>query len=673
MNERKLNSIPKDLLFSLDIGTRNVVGMIARKVGDRYTILDYETMAHPERAMFDGQIHDIEKVTSVVRTVVERIENRQGYKIEQAAIAAAGRSLKTKVAEAVNEIDLTKEITKNMTDGLEIEAIQLAQAQLSDHADVQSEYYCVGYTVINYYLDNSLILNPLGHKGQHLKVEIIATFLPHIVVDSLYAVIHRAGLEVMNLTLEPIAAINVAIPQKLRMLNLALVDIGAGTSDIAISKEGAITSYGMVALAGDEITEQIAQNYLLDFNAAEALKIQLMDNETVSFTDILGLENKVKSQEVLIKISDTIDKITGKIAKNILKLNHKSPSAIFCIGGGAQIPDFTGRLAKALKMPAERVVIKPVETLELIDFLHEPLKGPEFITPIGIGVTAFEERENDFIQVTVNDNTIRLFNSKKLRVADALILAGINARNLLSKRGMDLSFSLDGKEKHFKGEYGEPSKIFINGIASSLDGKINHKDQITVIPATEGKMSTIKIEDLNLSSHTFTFNGQKLKKYEYISVNEVDRTSDYIIKPNDSVKTRGIKTFEQLCLLSELNPQNTTFFVNEKKKSLYDEIQSGDEISLSVKEDYDDFEIGDVLSDSDMSLTADEKPLNIVVNGNNINIESNKKKIVFVDVFDYIDFDITEAKGILELRLNGNRAGYTDGLKSGDEIEIFWK
>lgn len=83
----------------------------------------------------------------------------------------------------------------------------------------------------------------------------VATFLPSEVVDSLYAVMQKAGLEVASMTLEPIAALNAAIPADLRLLNLALVDIGAGTSDIAVCRDGSVVGYTMATVAGDEITE----------------------------------------------------------------------------------------------------------------------------------------------------------------------------------------------------------------------------------------------------------------------------------------------------------------------------------------------------------------------------------------------------------------------------------
>src|SRR5207244_3713448 len=97
----------------------------------------------------------------------------------------------------------------------------------------KEDYHCVGYSVVHYYLDGQPLANLVGQRAKGIEVELIATFLPRVVTDSLVAVCHQSGLEVTNLTLEPIAAINAAVPPNMRALNLALIDIGAGTSDVA--------------------------------------------------------------------------------------------------------------------------------------------------------------------------------------------------------------------------------------------------------------------------------------------------------------------------------------------------------------------------------------------------------------------------------------------------------
>ncbi len=694
INQVKLNEVPKNLLYALDIGTRSVVGTIAKKEGDDYVVVDYEIMAHPDRAMLDGQIHDIAKVTEVVRHVTNQLEQRNGYKLERAAIAAAGRALKTERASVERELDFTKEIKKTFTDSIEMEAIQQAQKILVDEHQVQANYYCVGYSVLNYYLDQSLILNPIGHRGSNIKVEIIATFLPHIVVDSLYSVIHKAGLEVMNLTLEPIAAINVAIPTNLRLLNLALVDVGAGTSDIAISKDGTVTSYGMVSLAGDEITEKLAQTYLLDFNKAESLKIGLATNDQNTFTDVLGMSHEKSTDEIMSHLTETIDHISTEVAEHILQLNKKPPSAVFCIGGGSQIPGFTEALSRSLGLPKERVVIKSCDALEKVKFNKEPLVGPEFITPIGIGITAFEEREHDFIQVNVNDSALRLFNSKQLQVSDALILAGFNARSLIAERGPSLTVSVNDLPKVIKGDYGEPAKIFINGVLSSLDSKINHKDQINVISASKGVVRVVKLEEIVNFDAAITLNGESIKIIDAVRVNGSYRTGEYTLCEGDIIETVGIDTIEKLAKQTELDIRRVVFSKGDQNLDLKYVLQSGDQIDFKVVERFD-YEIEadiiestdafedvivegqEVLTNEDILLGRNEEhsqeAIQVTVNGEPIWISQQNKEMVFVDIFDHIDFDITRAKGILVLKLNGERARYTDILKHGDIIDINWR
>lgn len=673
MRSNHLNPMPKNLMFSLDIGTRSVVGILSKKEGKKYIVLDHEVMAHPDRAMFDGQIHDIAKVTEVVKAVVDNLEARHGFKLEQAAIAAAGRSLKTERALFELEIDVTKEIDKAITDSIEMQAIQLAQKKLSELQDLHTSYYCVGYSVINYYLDKNMILNPIGHRGVKLSTDIIATFLPHIVVDSLYSVVHKAGLEVMNLTLEPIASINVAIPNNLRLLNLALVDVGAGTSDIAISRDGSVVSYGMVAQAGDEITEKIAQTYLLDFNHAEKLKVGLCINETNAFVDVIGMSHTLTTDEIMEQVNPVVMGITKEIADNILELNKKPPSAVFCIGGGAQIPGFTKYLAEALSLAPERVVIKRVENLDMVSFECDVMTGPEFITPIGIGVTAFEERDQDFIQVNVNETAIRLFNSKPLQVSDALILTGYNARSLISERGDSISVQVDGDMREIKGDYGEPAQIYINGATAHLDTRINHKDLITVVPAQKGKPRKITLKDLIKLDGKITLNGQAITVIEFVSVNGVNRTGDYMLIDGDIIVTRGIKTVKQLAEAVELDLSSFAIFIGDTRLEPTDAVKVGSHYHYKKYEAPIRTEI-DRLNQvpTNDGVYGDKRELSVSVNGESVTMPITKNEMVFVDIFDHIAFDLTKPQGILVLKLNGSRANYTDILNEGDAIDIYW-
>jgi len=244
------------------------------------TIKDIVIEEHSNRAMLDGQIHNIPQVSSLVKEVKNKLEKNSKKRLKNVAVAAAGRSLKTVKTKIFFQFNNQEVINSEDVLKLELKGAQKAQSILLDNfKEKVSNYYCVGYSITKYFLDGDEIGSLVGQKGDNIGLEIVAAFLPKVVVDSLQSVLEANGLELASITLEPIAAINAILPPTMRKLNLALVDVGAGTSDIAISSDGSITAYGMVPIAGDEITEALCEKYLLDFNDGEKVKRQLTANE----------------------------------------------------------------------------------------------------------------------------------------------------------------------------------------------------------------------------------------------------------------------------------------------------------------------------------------------------------------------------------------------------------
>ena len=237
----------QDLIFALDIGTRSIVGVVGKPVGGRLKVLDIEMAEHTSRAMLDGQIEDIAQVAKVARRVTDRLEQKLDCTLERVCVAAAGRALRTETGSCTLEFPEVTRINQDIIGRLESGAVANAEAQIGQVQGQESQrrFYLVGYTVSGYHLDRYPMATLRGHNGQVLEASVVATFLPSEVVESLYTVMEAAGLEVASLTLEPIAALNAVIPADLRLLNLVLADIGAGTTDIAICRDGAVVGYAM--------------------------------------------------------------------------------------------------------------------------------------------------------------------------------------------------------------------------------------------------------------------------------------------------------------------------------------------------------------------------------------------------------------------------------------------
>ena len=344
----ELDKCPEHYIFGLDIGTRSIVGTVGyRESEKKFVVLAQVVEMHDTRSMLDGQIHDIGKVAGTIQKVRKKLEEIINFRLEEVCIAAAGRVLKTVNVHVDYELEDEEVIEAEHLHTLELLGIERAYASLKENQkDEGVHMYCVGSTIVHYYLNDYLMLSLEGHKGRKISAELIATFLPDEVIESLYAVIEKSELKVANLTLEPIAASEVAIPVNYRLLNIALVDVGAGTSDITITKDGSIIGYGMIPLAGDEFTEEIAKRYLVDFSAAEKIKMDCFSKEEVTYTDIMGLENTIPAKEILDGLSGTVEHITQNIAEKIKELNGgSSVSAVFIVGGGGKLPNFASSLA----------------------------------------------------------------------------------------------------------------------------------------------------------------------------------------------------------------------------------------------------------------------------------------------------------------------------------------
>ncbi|MCQ1528392.1 cell division FtsA domain-containing protein [Lutispora saccharofermentans] len=576
----------EEFYFSLDIGTRTVVGIVGAFRGEVFEIIDFEVEEHKKRAMYDGQIHDINLVKETVTNVKEKLEKRLNIKLDKVSIAAAGRSLKTCKIEVSRDMDPLTYIDKDIIASLEIEAIQKAQKEMmSMNAGENSEYYCVGYAVTNYFLNGTIIGKLDGHRGSSIGVEVIATFLPRTVIDSLQTVIRLSGLSIHNMTLEPIAAMNVAIQDNFKLLNIALVDVGAGTSDIALTKNGTIFAFAMVPTAGDEITEKIAEAYLLDFDTSEKVKLSLSKKSAIKFKDIMGVKHQVSADEVM-KIAETAVKdLALEISQKIMEYNGKSPSAVFLIGGGSCIPLLADYIALNLELPKDRVGVRKTDIIKDVIFDGRRISGPEFITPIGIGVSARSVKKSDFIHVVVNDKPVKLLNTNGITVADVLIFIGFNPRLLIGPRGKDLHYELNGEKVVLKGQLGEPSAIFVNDMPSNINAEVFNGDIIKVQGAVGGKAARIQMKEIikNTPRKAVSINGQEYELKVRAMVNGEIIDDSHEMKDGDVVRFKYTETVREI--LEELRIPKDSFhiFINDKNAFLDDKIKDGDRIEMKVK------------------------------------------------------------------------------------------
>lgn len=579
-----------DNVFGLDIGTRNVIGTVGYKnEDDEFVVVAQYIKEHETRAMLDGQIHDIGRVARTLNVVKTELEQQIGQPLTEVCIAAAGRVLKTITTHV--EYDYAEEsvVTGEDIHTLELLGIEKAQEALKENNDTKYKFYCVGYSVVKYYLNEELFISIEGHKANKIGCDIIVTFLPEDVVDGLYAAVGQIGLTVANMTLEPIAAINVAIPENYRMLNIALVDVGAGTSDISITRDGSIVAYGMIPYAGDELTEVIVQHYLVDFKTAESIKLSSTIDDEVTYKDIMSIEHTIPSSDVWEVVAPVVEKITTEVASKIKELNGgETVSACFVVGGGGKVHGFTEGLAKRLDIPEERVALRGEEVLGEVIFQQEEMaKDPLLVTPIGICLNYYEQK-NNFIMVRFNGERLKLYDNNRLTIVDAALQAGFPNDQLFPKRGTPINFTVNGSSRIARGEAGEAAIVKMNGRPANINTPLEPNSEITIEPSTSGAPAVYtvgQLEEYNTSKLTFQINGRTVTCPKFVQVNGSLEPEDYEIQEGDVIETRNFYTVSQIAeFMDVVIDDDQEILVNNREATMDTLVYENFSIEWSIDE-----------------------------------------------------------------------------------------
>ncbi|MCQ6962927.1 rod shape-determining protein [Methanolobus chelungpuianus] len=696
--------------FALDIGTRTVVGLIVE--GEPLEVKAACICEHDERSMHDGQIHDVEKVAEVVGKVKSELEKQLGYKLTKASVAVAGRALRTSRAKVAIELPY-REITEKEVSEIEFEAV----ARASSKIDGDERFSCVGYSVIGYELDGQGISNIIGHSGTSISVEVLATFLPEAVVNSMFAVLARCGMEIAGITLEPIAALSVAIPVDMRKLNLALVDIGAGTSDIAVTSDGTVIGYGMVAEAGDEITDFICDHYLVDFKKGEEIKQKLSACEKVEIQDFFGNVTEIQAAEVISAIGEEVDRLARHIADEILAINGKPPRAVVLVGGGSQTVTLKERLSVHLGVPVQRIGARLPAMIEQFRDNTGKVTGADMITPLGIALASIRKTGIGFTELTVNGAAVHLMALNSLTVMDALVAAHI--KRIYPRPGLALTLKVNSQFMTVEGDAGKHAGILLGGKKATLGDPVGNGSVIEFEPPVDGSNASITVRELASRTGTplltgIIINDQGAEQMTPVLVNGKKAS------PGDSIPDRSEVSIQAATLLDVVlgragsGPQDRIqVTVNKRPKVLYrmrfdvtlngSPVDAGKLSSIVVSEG-DRIRICETGIDWTLAEIIEapsrRKSISVILNGKKVvfngregSVMVNGRKAelservldgdditikegidespILSDLFEFMDINREELVGkSIRLIVNGAPARFTTPLSDGNKVSI---
>lgn len=387
----------KSVIVALDIGTTKVCTLIAHKTPKGIDILGVGS--HPSNGLKKGSVVNIEKTVESIRNSIEEAKLMAGIDdLDSATIGIAGNHIFCFNSSGVVPVK-NKEINQADVDRV----IEAAKAVL-----IPSDREILHVIPQEFKVDNTAgIKNPVGMCGSRLEVNVHIVTGKTPLIHNLIKCVEQAGLAANSVILQPIASSRSVLTQEERELGVVLIDIGGGTTDIAVWKEGSLLHSQIIPLGGNHFTNDLAVALKIPHNEAERIKLAqgtvVKDGHNDSFITVQGLSG-TKPREVPLSF---VAEILGARAEELFQvirevvveknLQYEITGGFVLTGGGA--------LIRNLSELAEYYLEKPVKIGYPVAFggMTTAMQHPKFSTVLGLlqesrhesEAATREEKQND--------------------------------------------------------------------------------------------------------------------------------------------------------------------------------------------------------------------------------------------------------------------------------------
>jgi cell division protein FtsA len=343
--------------------------------------------------MQSGTVADIAAVVDNCSVALQEAEEMAGFRPTQVVIGIAGELVKgftttltqerRKPDQAISDAELVK-----LIDSVQHEAIREAERSITwetglPHVDVR----LVHSAIVGASIDGYALTNPVGFQGRHVKIAIFNAFAPLVHLGALQSVASQLDLELLEVVAEPYAVARVLGAEQVRQAGALFIDVGGGTTDVALVRQGGIEGTRMFALGGRAFTKSIADRLDLPFPRAEALKVDYAR----------GLEIAERAEIAGIIHDDVAVWAAGvELVMEELAAGEMLPARIHLCGGGSRLPEIREAIAserfwKRLSFArAPEVSIMSPAQVEAISDATDLLVDQQDVTPLGLAYQAIE-------------------------------------------------------------------------------------------------------------------------------------------------------------------------------------------------------------------------------------------------------------------------------------------
>src|SRR3989344_780676 len=342
-------------IVGLDIGTQNIRVVQAKLMPDTAELSIIGASEVPASGMRRGNIVDIDEAVSCISTALEKVERMTGIQVSSANVSLGGGHISSLASHGVIAVSRADgEITEN--DILRVidasQAISIPQNREVLHVFPKS-FTLDGQTGIK---------DPLGMSGIRLEVDtiIVQGGLPF--VKNLTRAVMQAGLEIDDLVLSSVAASEATLSKRQKDLGVCLVDLGAGTTGVAVYEEGDLLHTYVLPVGSQHITNDIAIGLRCSIETAEKVKLQfghsdpkaIEKHEEIDLSKIDASEEETTMRHYVVEIIEArLEEIFDLVNAELKKINRdgKLPSGVVLSGGGSRLPGVVEFAKKRLRLP----------------------------------------------------------------------------------------------------------------------------------------------------------------------------------------------------------------------------------------------------------------------------------------------------------------------------------
>jgi len=347
-----------DITVGLDIGSSVVRLIVAAKEEERWRVLGSSKV--PCNGLRKGVVVDIEETTNAINKAAEIAERIAGVPIEKAIVNIGGSHVSAQSARGIVSVSRADgEVSQE-----DVERV-LAAAQSVISPETAANREIIHVVPRSYSLDNqSEIRDPVGMNGMRLEVDalIVTGSIPFI--RNLSKCLSQAGIEIEGVVASPLAAAESVLNRRQKELGVVVVDIGVGTSDIAVFEEDQLIYIATLPIGAGHVTNDIAIGLKTSIEVAEKVKKEYGSAvaKDVSLKKDINLsriskneEGTIKAKEIAEIIEARMEEIFRLINKELRKIKRDGmlPAGIVLTGGGAKLPGIIDLAKKELHLPAQ--------------------------------------------------------------------------------------------------------------------------------------------------------------------------------------------------------------------------------------------------------------------------------------------------------------------------------